>query len=302
MSVDPGHIPILVDEIAAYLPTHDGAILVDCTAGRGGHIGMMLDRCPSARVIGIDVDADNLVFVKERHAAHADRLTLHRSNFADLPTAFESLGIEKADFILADLGISSSQLDDAERGLSFDREGPLDMRLDDRLKLNAADIVNAWPEGKLADLFWNLAQEKHSRKIAKRIVQARRQMRINSTMALARVVASTVPGGGGHKKIHPATRVFMALRMEVNQELAALETLLATAPQHLRPGGRLAIISFHSGEDRLVKSAYKEAAREGKCRILTKKPLAPSEAECAANPRSRSAKLRVMESELLADP
>ena len=299
MSIDAGHIPILVDEIAALMPAGGDLTLVDCTAGRGGHLEMMLSHRPTARVIGMDVDADNLAFAEQRLGDFADRLTLHRANFADISESMDELSIERVDFILADLGISSNQLDDAQRGLSFDRDGPLDMRLDDRLKYSAADIVNSWPEGKLADLFWLHAQEKHSRKIAKRICQARRQTRIASTQTLVRVIESTVPAANP-RKIHPATRVFMALRMEVNQELAALETLLAEAPKHLGPGGRLAIISFHSGEDRIVKSAYRELAREGKCQILTKKPVAPSEAECVANPRSRSAKLRVME--ILADP
>lgn len=297
MSDAAGHIPVLKDEIAGYLPEGDGLTLVDCTAGRGGHVEMMLEARPTARVIACDVDAGNLEFVGQRCRDHADRLTLVRANFAQIKEELAALDIDGVDFLLADLGISSSQLDDAERGLSFDREGPLDMRLDDRLRVTAADIVNSWPEGRLSDLFWNLAQEKHSRKIAKRICQARRQARINSTAGLSRIIESTSHPSGprGAGRIHPATRVFMALRMEVNDEIGSLEKLLKNAPSILRPGGRFAIISFHSGEDRLVKTEYREMARAGTCQILTKKPMMASDGECAENPRSRSAKLRVAE-------
>ncbi|MCA9254066.1 MAG: 16S rRNA (cytosine(1402)-N(4))-methyltransferase RsmH, partial [Phycisphaerales bacterium] len=208
-----------------------------------------------------------------------------------------AIDVPKVDAILADLGVSSNQIADPLRGLSFDADGPLDMRLDQRLKTTAADLVNSLPEGELSNILWQNAEERHSRKIAKRLCAIRRQGRINSTVQLARLVAAAVgENPDSHRsRTHPATKTFMALRMAVNAELDSLKALLSQARELLAPGGRIAVISFHSGEDRLVKENFRALAKMDRYRILTKKPMISGETERDSNPRSRSAKLRVAE-------
>jgi 16S rRNA (cytosine1402-N4)-methyltransferase len=305
--------------------------VVDCTVGLGGHAGALLRARGDLRVIGLDVDEGNLAVARGRlgtpwpdtqpgaavphtgpwlapcgsdsgplagaRGSDLGRVTLVRANFADLGQVLAELGVGKVGGILADLGVSSNQIGDAARGLSFDVDGPLDMRLDATLSTTAADLVNGLGEGELADLLYLQSQERHSRRIAKRICQARRQGRLNSTVALARLVAAAVgqDPDSRRSRIHPATRTFMALRMSVNHETRSLEKLLAQAPQWLATGGRVAIISFHSVEDRLVKEDFRERSRAGAYRLLTKKPLTASPEEAASNPRSRSAKLRAAE-------
>ena len=289
-----GHMPVLAAEVTAALLETDPTVVVDCTLGRGGHAEQLLRASPRLRLIGLDVDKGNLAFAQARLAEFGDRFTARQANFTALSAVLEEIGVV-ADGILADLGISSNQLADAGRGLSFEADGPLDMRLDPRLRVTAADLVNSLGEGALSDLLWQNAQERHSRRIAKRICQARRQGRIQSTMQLARLVAAATGQSGGYQKIHPATRTFMALRMAVNRELESLAAMLSDAPDCLSPGGRICVISFHSGEDRIVKDRFREEAAAGRYRILTKKPIVSNEAERAENPRSRSAKLRIAE-------
>ncbi|MCB9863645.1 MAG: 16S rRNA (cytosine(1402)-N(4))-methyltransferase RsmH [Phycisphaerales bacterium] len=276
--------------------------LVDCTLGRAGHAERLLELAPALKLIGLDVDEDNLAFARERLARFDDRITLRHADFAQLGAELAAIGLEKVDGILADLGISSNQISDPLRGLSFDNDGPLDMRLDRRQKTTAADLINSLGEGELSDLLWFNAEERHSRKIAKRLCAARRQGRINSTVLLARLVAAAVgENPDAHRsKTHPATKTFMALRMAVNSELDSLKSLLSSAPSLLAPNGRIAIISFHSGEDRLVKESFRDLAKQGRYRILTKKPMISGEAERVANPRCRSAKLRVAELSAIA--
>jgi 16S rRNA (cytosine1402-N4)-methyltransferase len=271
--------------------------IVDCTLGLGGHSQLLLEAHPAARVLGLDVDAGNIATASARVAGFGERFTAHRTNFSGLETTLAELGIEKVSAILADLGVSSNQIADPTKGLSFDTEGPLDMRLDDRQRTTAADLVNSLSEGELADLLYLQSQERGSRRIAKRICQVRRQFRLNSTVMLARLVAAALgENPDSHRsKIHPATRTFMALRMAVNQETDSLTALLEQAPRCLMPGGRIAIISFHSVEDRLVKESFRSNATAGNYRVLTKKPLTASEEEERSNPRSRSAKMRVAE-------
>jgi len=294
---DSGHTPILVPEITQFLLENGPTTLLDCTVGRGGHAAQLLAASAELRLIGLDVDADNLAFAADRLAPFGDRVTLRRADFASCDAELAAVGMPRVDAILADLGVSSNQIADPVRGLSFLADGPLDMRLDARLKTTAADLVNSLPEGQLADMLWQNAEERRSRKIARRLCQARRQGRINSTVLLARLVASALgENPDSHRsKIHPATRTFMALRMAVNGELDSLRSLLAAAPGLLGPGGRIAIISFHSGEDRIVKGQFRVEAKAGTYRILTKKPIVSGEDERVANPRSRSAKLRVAE-------
>ena len=295
------HVPVLPAEIRQYLGQIEG-VVVDCTAGLGGHSQILLANNMGLSIIGLDLDDKNLSAARLRLGPLTERARFEQANFADIDAVLERLKVNKVGGILADLGVSSNQLADPERGLSFEVDGPLDMRLDRRQKTTAADLVNSLGEGELADLLYFQSQEPHSRKIAKRICQVRRQGRINSTVMLARLVASAV-GEHPHShpgRIHPATRTFMALRMSVNRELSSLEALLAGAPKRLEPGGRIAIISFHSGEDRIVKEDFKRRSAAGEYRVLTKKPITASDGERQANPRSRSAKLRVAERQGLA--
>lgn len=295
-SSQPPHVPVLISEVREFLGGCTGTV-VDCTLGLGGHARMLLDANPEIIIIGLDADGGNLALAREHLAAHGDRVRYEHANFAEVETVLARLEIEKVGGILADLGVSSNQIADPAKGLSFESDGPLDMRLDQRLQVTAADLVNSLSEGELSDLLYFQSQERHSRKIAKRICQVRRQGRINSTVVLARLVAFAL---GEHPdshpgRIHPATRTFMALRMSVNRETESLRQLLASAPRVLRPGGRIAVISFHSGEDRIVKEDFKARSAAGEYRVLTKKPLTAEQAERMRNPRSRSAKLRVAE-------
>lgn len=294
-AVLPVHVPVLPEEICQYLLACEPEVVVDCTLGLGGHSKLLLERHSSLRLIGLDVDEKNLAMAAERLAPFVGRFQVEKANFADLREVLTDLKVERVGAILADLGISSNQIADSARGLSFDVDGPLDMRLDRSLSVTAADLVNGLPEGELADLLYLQSQERLSRKISKRICQARRQGRINSTVMLARLVASAVgQNPDSHRsRIHPATRTFMALRMAVNHETPSLQRLLAQVPECLGVGGRVAIISFHSGEDKLVKEDFRSRSREGIYELLTKKPVCAGEDECAMNPRSRSAKLRV---------
>lgn len=280
-----------------FLGGGSGGVVVDCTVGLGGHARLLLERDPHLKLIGLDVDEGNVVLARERLERYGDRVRLVRANFADLEAALTGLGEPRVAGILADLGVSSNQLADPGRGLSFEADGPLDMRLDRRGGKTAADLLNSLPEGELSDLLYFQSQERHSRRIARRICRERRQGRLNSTAMLARLVAAAVGSDPDSRRgrIHPATRTFMALRMSVNDELASLRRLLEQVPGHLQPGGRVAIISFHSMEDRIVKEDLRGRSRAGVYRLLTKKPIVVGSAERRENPRSRSAKLRVAE-------
>jgi 16S rRNA (cytosine1402-N4)-methyltransferase len=291
---DTGHDPVLLDEVMDYLQPPGDGVIVDCTIGRGGHakkwINFLSDK---GLFIGLDADPRNLEFAQE-HLGRPSNARLFHANFSDLPDVLHQAKIESVDRIFADLGISTNQLFDDAYGMSFSKSMPLDMRIDPRHPTSAADIVNHWNAEPLADLLFGLAQERHSRRIARKIVEARRQSPILTTQRLADVVRSAVPKRG-YEKIDPATRTFMALRMAVNQELDNLATLLKIAPIKLKSGGRLGIISFHSGEDRMVKQKFRELESDGRYTVLTKKPVEPTEIEVEKNPRTRSAKLRVIE-------
>jgi 16S rRNA (cytosine1402-N4)-methyltransferase len=299
MDVPPsGHDPVLLREVLEYLAPRPGQVVVDCTLGRAGHADAIADRlAPDGTLIGLDADPRNLAFAQQRLADAPCTVRLFHANFAELAEVLEAADVSEVDGILADLGLSTNQLFDAQYGLSFTTSGPLDMRIDPRVTENAADLVNSLRETDLADVLYELAQERYSRRIARKIVEARRAAPIKSTEQLAELVRSAVPrraGGPAAEKIDPATRTFLALRMRVNREMENLAALLERAPGFLkRGGGRLAIISFQSMEDRLVKQAFRSAERTGQLAVLTKKPLTPADDEIAANPRSRSAKLRV---------
>jgi 16S rRNA (cytosine1402-N4)-methyltransferase len=278
------HVPVLPQEAITGLNLQPQGIYLDATVGGGGHSQLILEAEPTAQVVAIDQDGSAIATAQANLAEFGKRVSFWRGNFADFspePHAF--------DGVLADIGVSSAQFDIPERGFSFRHTAPLDMRMDQRQELTAAEIINHWDEVKLANLIYTYGEERLSRRIAREIVA---QRPFQTTTELASAIAGCVPGKYRHGRIHPATRTFQALRIAVNRELEVLETLIAKAPQWLKPGGRLVIISFHSLEDRLVKHGIKESET---LTVITKKPITASEVEIAANPRARSAKLRVAE-------
>lgn len=290
----PEHEPVLLAEVVQLLDPQPGQIVLDGTVGLGGHARALLPRIlPAGKYIGIDIDEAMLAVARQRLAPLAgDALHLFAASYADFPSVLERVGVRRVDSMLLDLGVCSAQLDDAARGFSFEREGPLDMRFDLGQRQMAMDLVNGLTESELSELIFRYGQEPLSRKIARRICQARHSGRITTTRALAAAVEG-VRGEPRPGKIHPATRVFQALRIAVNRELENLERFLQQAPEHLNPGGRLGVISFHSLEDGIVKRFIRAGAAAGALRELTRRPVVASEQERRQNPRSRSAKLRV---------
>jgi 16S rRNA (cytosine1402-N4)-methyltransferase len=282
------HVSVMPDEVLRLLEPRPGQTVVDCTVGAGGHARLLAERVvPGGRLIGLDQDPAMLELARPRLSGLP--VTLIHRNFEDLSGVLQELQVGPVDAVLADLGFSSDQLANPERGLSFQQDGPLDMRLDPTRGEPASALVRRLHERDLADLFWQYGEERHSRRIARKIVEARQEAAIATTGQLADLVRSCVPRSRGHP-IDPATRVFQALRIAVNDELGALERFLVVLSECLKPGGRAALISFHSLEDRLVKRAFriKETWQE-----LTRKPLTASDEEADRNPRARSAKLRV---------
>jgi 16S rRNA (cytosine1402-N4)-methyltransferase len=291
----PEHVPVMRAEVVAALDPARGGLFVDGTVGLGGHASAVLE-AGAARLLGIDRDADALALARERLAPWGDRVELVHADYRQFPAVLDARGIGRVDGILADLGVSSLQLDAAGRGFSFQRDEPLDMRMDRSAGPTAADLIAALPEQELADVIFRFGEERYSRRIARAIVEARRQGPIATTGRLAELVRRAVPRRG-YSPIHPATRTFQALRIVVNGELEGLDGFVEDACRRLAPGGRLAVIAFHSLEDRVVKHTLRRLAASGavSIRILTKKPQRPGEAEVAANPRSRSAHLRAAE-------
>ena len=279
-------MPAEAIELLAIRP--DGVYL-DATAGLGGHSGLIARQLTTGTVIANDRDTRSLEMARANTAEWSDRMCFHYGSFGSLADAVSQAGFEKVDGLLADLGVSRYQLTAPDRGFSFMADGPLDMRMDQTTGMTAADLVNHSDEKTLADLIYQLGEERRSRSVARAIVRARP---IRSTRHLADVVLRAVPRTG---HLHPATKTFMALRMAVNEEPEQLDALLRIAPELLARGGRLVVISFASGEDRRVKERFRELGREGRATVLTKHPLQPSESEAAQNPPSRSAKLRALE-------
>ena len=278
------HVPVLSREVIEGLAVHPGGRYLDATVGGGGHSRLILEAAPDAQLTAMDQDEDALIAAKKQLGEFGDRLEFIKSNFAAYrfpPSTYSG--------IIADLGVSSHHLDTAERGFSFRSSAPLDMRMDRGQSLTAADVINEWDETELANIFFTYGEERLSRRIARRIVEKRP---FYTTTELAEAIAYSVPPKYRHGRIHPATRVFQALRIVVNDELKSLETFIEKAPEALLPGGRIAIISFHSLEDRLVKHGLRNSPN---LRVLTKKPITAREDELANNPRSRSAKLRIAE-------
>ena len=302
-----GHIPVLLAEVVALLSPRPGAAFVDCTLGRGGHAAAIIPLIEGGTYLGLDVDGENARYAEGRlrpgAEAHGVRLVVTRTNFAGVGGAVEAAGIGLVDGLLADLGFASNQMDDPQRGFSFMCDGPLDMRLGRAdssagsdaaggVAGGAAGLVNTLPEAALADLIYRYGEERLSRRIARKIVERRSKSPIETTGELADLCRRAY-GPAVHKsKIHPATRTFQALRIAVNGELEALDALLGTLPGLMSSGGRAGIISFHSLEDRPVKQAFLKMQQDGLAERLTRKPITAGPQEIAANPRSRSAKLR----------
>jgi 16S rRNA (cytosine1402-N4)-methyltransferase len=302
------HIPVLVNEVIESLkPKRDG-FNVDCTIGLGGHAAAILGACaPDGHLLGIDLDPEALAIARERLGEYKERLTLVHGNFAHLDRTLETYSITDVDGVLFDLGVSSLQLDRPDRGFSFGRPGPLDMRMNPNQSLSAADVLSQRSEEELAHIFTRFGEQRWARRIAGRIVQARKIQPIATTLQLAEIVRGAIPGKSRRSRIHPATKVFQALRIYVNDELKHLQSGLDLAVSVLKPGGRICIISFHSLEDRIVKGRFRVLSRGCIClprtpicvcghkpslQILTKRPITPQPEEIGRNPRSRSAKLR----------
>jgi 16S rRNA (cytosine1402-N4)-methyltransferase len=299
------HRPVLAEEVVELLAPRPGALVVDATCGGGGHTELILKA--GADVLALDQDPEAIEHAREQLAHVGSRVTFRRANFRYADKVLDELGISKIGGALLDIGVSSRQLENAQRGFSMMRNGPLDMRMDPLSPTNAAYIVNTYSEEQLTQLFRDFGEEPAARRIASLIVKARKEAPFRETLPLARAIEKVV---GRHGRLHPATRVFQALRMEVNDELGALEQGLRVLTSRLESGARIAVISFHSLEDRIVKNFFRDHSREWLDRpewpepqrnpdynlnLVTPKPVEPAEEEQRANPRSRSAKLRVAE-------
>lgn len=309
--VDPSglnfqHVPVLLNECLEALNLKKNMVVVDATLGGAGHSKEIAKRISGGTLIGLDRDTAALRFSAQKLADAPVEVRLIKCNFCDIADILKSLGIQQVDAILADFGVSSHQIDTQERGFSYTQDAPLDMRMDTDENKTADTVVNHYPEGKLADIIWQYGEERYSRRIAAAIVAARP---IRSTGHLVEVIKNAVPSGYGKTGGHPAKRTFQAIRIEVNQELESIQKFLDGAIEMLKPNGRLAVISFHSLEDRIVKQTFKRAATDCVCppkipqcicqhkatvKLLTKKPICPTIEETISNPRSTSAKLRVI--------
>jgi 16S rRNA (cytosine1402-N4)-methyltransferase len=311
----PSHQSVLLDEVVFWLRPEDGGLFIDCTLGAGGHSEAMLAAGPETRVIGIDRDPEAIAIARSRLAKFGDRFQAVQSNFRDIASVADDLKLEEARGILADFGVSSMQLDESDRGFSFSSDSPLDMRMDQSRGETAADLINRLGEKELADLIFEYGEERASRRVARAIGREREKTPIATTRQLADLVARALRVKG-RWRIHPATRTFQAIRIAVNDELGAIDDFLPEAISLLEPGGRLAIISFHSLEDRRVKQSFQRESGRCTCPVrriagsnlvcqacgacrrvqsLTRKPVTCSQQEVERNPRSRSARLRVCE-------
>jgi 16S rRNA (cytosine1402-N4)-methyltransferase len=282
--------------VVEYLAPGRGGVFVDCTLGLGGHTRALLD-AGASRVIGLDRDREALALAREALSAYGDRVELVHADYRTLDDVLAGRGLDTIAGALADLGVSSLQFDSEGRGFSFRRDDPLDMRMDRSAGPTAADLIASAPESEIADAIFELGEERHSRRIARAIVTARRGSPIATTGQLAAIVRRAIPSRG-HQRIDPATRTFQALRIWVNRELEGLDGFLRAAAARLRDGARLVVISFHSLEDRIVKHVFRGLQQQGDTRrwtVLTKRPIVPGDDEVARNPRSRSAKLRALE-------
>jgi 16S rRNA (cytosine1402-N4)-methyltransferase len=304
------HLSVMPEEVLHWLQPHDGGTYLDGTTGGGGHSRLILETAPGCRLLGLDRDPAALIRAAEVLAPFGDRVSLHHATFDQAGSVLQQLGIDRLDGMLLDLGVSSHQLDTPERGFSFRHDAPLDMRMDPQVGVTAADIVNQADEAELLRIFYEYGEERFSRRIVRKIIAQRSEEPITRTTQLAELVRHAVPGGNKPSRIHPATRVFQALRIQVNQELEQVKNGVAAGIDLLKPGGRLVVISFHSLEDRIVKRMFRERAASCICpprlpvchcnkqpdvKLLTRKGVRASAAEIEVNTRSRSAVLRAAE-------
>ena len=306
----PRHVSVLLQECIENLNIRPDGVYVDGTLGLGGHSEQIVQRLVTGRLIGIDRDPSAIARAGERLRPWRDRVTLVHGNFSDAARILDGLGIPGADGMLFDLGVSSPQLDEAERGFSYTLEAPLDMRMDSTASLSAYEVVNGWSEEQLNRILWDYGEERYARRITAAILKARANKPIETTQELTDIIRSAMPAAALREKQHPAKRSFQAIRIAVNDELGAIASMLETAPDRLNKGGRLCVISFHSLEDRIVKSGIQARERGCTCpreapvctcgfvqtlRSVTRKPILPTAEEIERNPRARSAKLRVAE-------
>ena len=307
MMAEPKHIPVLLDECIEYLKIRPEGTYLDGTLGLGGHSSHIASRLSTGRLICLDRDPAALERAAQVLAPYRDKIQFIHGNFSETAAILDSLGVDGVDGMLFDLGVSSPQLDEAQRGFSYKSDAPLDMRMDQSAGFTAYELVNGWSQEKLSRIFFEYGEERYARRVAAAIVAARERRPVETTLELVEIIKSAMPAPALREKQHPAKRCFQAIRIAVNDEL---RTMLETAPDKLRPGGRLCVISFHSLEDRIVKNGI--AARENGCtcpreapvctcgfvqtlRSVTRKPVLPEPEELARNPRARSAKLRVAE-------
>lgn len=308
--MDYVHVPVLLNECIEGLNIKPDGIYIDGTLGRGGHSLEIVKRLRSGRLICIDRDSTAIEEASRRLEEYDDKITFVHDNFRDIAGIMDRLGIERADGMLFDLGVSSPQLDDGSRGFSYMTDAPLDMRMDRESGITAKDIVNGWGEAELKKVIYGYGEEKYAPRIAGAIVKAREKKKIETTLELVDIIKSAMPGAALREKQHPAKRTFQALRIAVNDELNSVADMLDLAADRLNPGGRLAVISFHSLEDRVVKTAIHSRERGCTCppdfpvcvcgfkqtlRSVTRKPITPGQEELKRNPRARSAKLRIAE-------
>ena len=306
----PQHISVLLEECIENLNIKPDGIYLDGTLGLGGHSYEIARRLKTGRLICIDRDETAIERAGKRLSEFSDRISFVHGNFGDVASILDSLGIDGVDGMLFDLGVSSPQLDESERGFSYMNDAPLDMRMDRSEGITAYDVVNGWDADRLNRIFWDYGEERYARRISSAIIEARESAPIETTLQLVEVIKSAMPAAALREKQHPAKRSFQAIRIAVNDELGAVAQMMETAPDKLLTGGRLCVISFHSLEDRIVKSGI--AAKENGCtcpreapvctcgfvktlKSVSRKPILPSEDEIERNPRSRSAKLRVAE-------
>ena len=308
--MEPKHVSVLLNECIEALCIKPAGVYVDGTLGLGGHSSEIAKRLTTGLLIGIDRDETAIERAGARLAPYGERVKLVHGNFSDVASILDRLGFDAVDGMLFDLGVSSPQLDEAQRGFSYMQDAPLDMRMDGSASLSAHDVVNTWPEDRLKQILYDYGEERYAPRIAAAIVRARQERPVETTLELVEIIRSAMPAAALREKQHPAKRSFQAIRIAVNDELGAVQTMMDTAPDKLRPGGRLAVISFHSLEDRIVKNGIRR--REDGCtcprdfpvctcgfvqtlKSVSRKPILPSPEEQIANPRARSAKLRVAE-------
>src|SRR3989339_1438395 len=290
----PLHKPVMVEEVLDYLNLQSGQIILDCTVGGGGHASGILDKIkPDGFLIGIDKDMEILQTAKQSLSKTTGKFKLYHADYSDIDEVLRQAEVDKVNGVLLDLGVSSLQFDQADRGFSFAKEAPLDMRMDRSCGITAQNLIQRLSETELGELLWKYGEERWSRRIARAIQKEEKGVGITTTIQLAAIVERVVSRGKG--KIHPATRVFQALRIAVNKELENLEIFLDKIYNYMAVGARMVIISFHSLEDRIVKHKFIEMVKQNVFRIITKKPITPCEAEIRENIRSRSAKLRAAE-------